>query len=510
MKRIFIIYCLLFLHAGLKAQKIDYSMVDREDFRDMNFEIIGKVGGNIQVYKNFKNRHDISVYDLDMQLKNRIKLEFLPERLINVDFIAYNDFSYMIYQYQKRGTVYCSMVKVNGEGRIMTDPVDLDTAQINGSGESKVYTVINSDDRKKIVLFKIKRQTERVYQISAQLFDNNMKLLRKSNFKLASADRDPIFTDFVVDNDGDFVFGRCSRSGARESISKLDLVFKKADSDTVRILPVLLGEKTLDEIKLKFDNTNKKIIVNSFYYRQKKGNIDGLYSMVFDKLTQSVSSESAFLFSDTLRMDAKGDNGSLKTAFNDHFIRNVIPLQDGSFTVISELYYSSSRNNTWNRFDYLYGNGFYSPYNMMYYSPFSRMYGWGWYDPFNRFGQQNMSVRHVAENILLFYFNAAGQLQWTNTVRKSQFDDNTDAYLSYQLFNTGSEIRFLFNQREKRELLLNSATVDAEGKVKRQPTLKNLNRDYDFMPKFGKQIGLRQVVLPCMYKNYICFAKIEF
>jgi hypothetical protein len=58
--------------------------------------------------------------------------------------------------------------------------------------------------------------------------------------------------------------------------------------------------------------------------------------------------------------------------------------------------------------------------------------------------------------------------------------------------------------------LLNSATIDAEGKIKRQPTLKNLNRDYEFMPKFGKQVGLRQIIMPCMYKNYICFAKLEF
>lgn len=476
----------------------------------MNFEIIGKVGGNISVYKNYKNRHDISVYDMEMQLKNRIRLEFMPERVSNVDFIAYPDHAYMIYQYQKRGTVFCSMVKVNGEGRIMTDPVDLDTAQVFGGNDSKVYSVINSDDKKKIVLFKIKRQTDRLYQITAHLFDNNMNILRKSTFRLLSAERDPIFTDFVVDNDGDFVFGKCSRTGSRESITKFELVYKRSNTDTVKVLPIALGDKTLDEIKLKFDNNNKRIIVNSFFYKQRKGNIDGLYSMVFDKLSQSVIAETETLFSDTIRMDAKGENGTLKTAFNDHFIRNVIPLQDGSYTVISELYYSTSRGNTWNRFDYLYGNSMFFPYNMMYYSPFSRMYGWGWYDPFNRFGQPNMLVRHVAENIIVFYYNAEGKLQWTNAIRKNQFDDNTDAYLSYQLFNTGSEVRFLFNQREKRELLLNSATIDAEGKVKRQPTLKNLNRDYDFMPKYGKQIGLRQVVLPCMYKNYICFAKLEF
>jgi hypothetical protein len=111
---------------------------------------------------------------------------------------------------------------------------------------------------------------------------------------------------------------------------------------------------------------------------------------------------------------------------------------------------------------------------------------------------------------MVFYFGADGKLQWSNTIRKNQYDDNIDSYISFTLFNTGNELRFLFNQKEKRELLLNSATIDGDGKLKRQPTLKNLSRDYDFMPKFGKQVGLRQIILPCMYKNYICFAKLEF
>jgi hypothetical protein len=323
-------------------------------------------------------------------------------------------------------------------------------------------------------------------------------------------DREGSFTDFLVDNDGDFIFGRSARTGGREFINKIDLVFKRALSDSIKIVPVVLKEKTLDEVKLKFDNFNKRIIMTSFFYKQKRGNIDGLYSLVWDKKTETVASETDFVFNDSLRMDAKSETGAMKTAFNDHFIRHVIPVQDGGYAVVSELYYSSSKNSSWNRYDYLYGSGFYSPFDMWYSSPMSRMYNYGFYDPFNRFGQQNNYVRHVSENIMVFFFNADGKLRWSNTVRKNQYDDNSDSFISYQLFNTGNDLRFLFNQKEKRELLLNSATIDAEGKIKRQPTLKNLNRDFEFMPKFGKQVGLRQIIMPCMYKNYICFAKLEF
>ena len=333
----------------IKAQKIDYSVVDKDDYREMNFEIIGKVGGNISVYKNFKNRHDICVYDNEMQMKNRVKLEFLPDRVINVDFIAYPEYAYMIYQYQKRNIVYCSMVKINGDGKLMTDPVDLDTSQTNGTGESKVYTMVNSDDKKKIVLFKIKRINDKNYQLTSFLYNNQMELQKRSRFGLYVPDREGSFTDFLVDNDGDFIFGRATRTGNREYVNKVDLVFKRAMEDTFTKIPIVLKDKSLDEVKLKFDNFNKRIILTSFLYKQKRGNIDGIYSFVWDKKSATAITQSDFIFNDSLRMDAKSESSALKSAFNDQFIRHVIPVQDGGFAVVSEHYYSSSRNNSWNR-----------------------------------------------------------------------------------------------------------------------------------------------------------------
>ena len=502
---------IVFSHLA-QAQKIDYSLVDREDVRDMSFEILGKLNNNIIIYKNYRNRHAISLYDNDMQQKSRVDLSFLPEKIINVDFITYNDFAYMIYQHQKRNSIFCSMVKINGDGKIMTDPIDLDTTQITGNSENKVYSLVNSDDKKKIMLFKIKRDSERDYFFTTMLYDQQLTLLKKSKFEIVSPDRDVVFTDFVLDNEGDFAFGKCTRIGSRDYINKVEVVLKKSLSDEVFVQRIPLNDLTLDELKIKFDNSNKRLLLASFFYKQRRGNIEGIYSLVMDKNKNETIKPKQYFFNDSLRLEAKSENSSVKTAFNDQFIRQVVPTQNGGFAVFTESFYSSSRNNPWNRFDYLYGPGlFMSPfYNPFYFTPMNRFSPYGWYDPFNRFGMQNNQTRYVSENIVTFFFDENGNLKWSNAIRKSQFDDNTDSYLGYQLFNTGSEIRFLFNQKEKREQLLNSASVDAEGKVKRQPTLKNLNRDYDFMPKYGKQISLRQIIMPCMYKNYICFAKIEY
>lgn len=140
----------------------------------------------------------------------------------------------------------------------------------------------------------------------------------------------------------------------------------------------------------------------------------------------------------------------MKTAFNDHFIRHVIPVQDGGYAVVSELYYSSSKNSAWNRYDYLYGGGFYSPFDMWYSSPMSRMYNYGYYDPFNRFGQQNNYVRHVSENIMVFFFNADGKLRWSNTIRKTN-TTTTQIHSSLTSYSILEMNCVFFSTRKKKE-----------------------------------------------------------
>ena len=49
-----------------------------------------------------------------------------------------------------------------------------------------------------------------------------------------------------------------------------------------------------------------------------------------------------------------------------------------------------------------------------------------------------------------------------------------------------------------------------DGKMNHNPTLKNLDKGYEFMPKYAKQVSARQIIVPCLYRNFICFAKIDY
>src|SRR5438270_4507519 len=84
-----LLFIILFLAAFpflSAAQKITYSEPEREDSRRTDFEIIGKVGDNMLIFKNNRNDNAISVYNSEMKLLDRVKLDYVDDRWINVDF----------------------------------------------------------------------------------------------------------------------------------------------------------------------------------------------------------------------------------------------------------------------------------------------------------------------------------------------------------------------------------------------------------------------------------------
>ena len=487
------------------AQKIVYSEPDKEDNRRMDFEIAGKIGGNFLFYKNTRGKNWISVLDNDMKEIAKIDQDYVPanDRMINVDFFPYNDFCYMIYQYQKKNIVYCVASKIGADGNKIGNVTELDTTHLGFAANNKIYTVQSSEDKSKLIVFKINSKNKQSYLLTTLLMNDKLELLKKSRIAIPMEERNEYLNDFYLDNDGDMVFSKFLRTN-NDNISKASFVVKYAQADYLQINELRIEKTWLDEIHIKVDNINKRYFLTSFYFQERKGNIEGLYFYVWDKRSRRPFFESTSAFKEELRKEAKGE-ATIKTAFNDYFIRNVITRKDGGFIIGTESYYTTSRFNNWNRWDYLYGSPFYSSFNNnSYYSPYYNNSFMG-----SRFGG-NQSMRYHADNIVVLSFDNKGTLEWNNVMSKSQFDDESDDLISYQLMNTGGQVHFLFNQQERRNNLLSDYSISPDGQMNRNPTLKNLDRGYQFMPKYGKQVSSRQIIVPCLYRNYICFAKIDY
>lgn len=506
MKKISLLLIWILTVASLPGigQQITYSEPDREDARAMGFEVIGKISGKVLVYKNYRDLNFICVFDNNMKMVQKQKLNYLPERMLSTDFQLYPDFAYLFYQYQRRNVLYAMAVKLDADGNKIGEPIQLDTTNNISSSTSKIYSVLFSDDKQKIMLFKISSRNERMHILSTQLFDKELNLLKKSRVGIEMPQRNDFLSEFIIDNDGDLACIRASGTSQNDNINKVTLVTKKANEDYVRFSDLSIKGIYLDDIRIKADNLNRHYIVTSYFSKLRRGNIDGLYYYLWDKDLQKEMLNTTTAFNDEFRTDAKGD-GNPKTAFNDFFLKNIILRKDGGFIVISESAYSSTRGNTLSRWDYLYGSPYWS--QLDYYSWNSPL---GYY-PWWRSSAFNTNLtRYYADNVTVISFDPQGKMEWSNVIRKSQYDDNTDNFIGFGMLNAGDRLHFLFNVQEKRDNILSDQSIAPNGQINRNPTFKNLDRGYSFMPRHAKQVGSRQLIIPCQYRGYTCFAKLDY
>lgn len=501
------IFLLAALPAAVLCQKVTYSDFEQEDNRDINFEIIGKMKGSLLVYKNIRKwQHKINVFGDDMKIAKTIKLDFVPEKTFNIDFVVYPDYFWTIYQYQRKNTLYCMAAKMDANAQIIGEPVQIDTTQIAFLSDNKIYTTIYSEDKQKIMVFKMPKKNDR-YSLVTMLFNSDMKLQReRTRQELDLDERRDNYSNFMLDNDGALVFTKDVRSTYRESSSALNFYIKPMVSDTFAEHKIEIEKIFIDDVRLKIDNLNKRYILNSFYYKKNRGSIDGMFAYVWDKAADSAVVRSFMPISDEIR-DAAKRTGQLRFALDDYFIRQIFAKKDGGFLITAEDYSTQRTGNAggWNRWDN-FNSPFYSPYygNSFYY--YNNPYN-GFYRPFNSFGNQN--TRYFYSNILLLSYNKNASLQWSRVIQKDQFDDDNDNFLSFSTFNSGGEINFLFNDDKNRNQIIANHSVAGDGTVNRKPTLKSQERGYRFMPKLSKQVGASQLIIPCEYRGYICFARID-
>ena len=153
----------------IQAQHITYTDPESDDTRKTDFEIIGRVTGNILVFKSNRSENAISIYGQDMKLVQRVRLSFLPEKYTNVDFVQYPDFFYLICEYQKKNIVHLTAYRLNGMAQNIGDPVEMDTTQVSGSNNGKIYTNIFSEDKQHLMAIKINTKNPKNFNFTTFL-----------------------------------------------------------------------------------------------------------------------------------------------------------------------------------------------------------------------------------------------------------------------------------------------------------------------------------------------------
>ena len=512
------------LLAGLQlgfAQSYVVSGIEKTDKDGMQYEILGKVGQNYWVYKKNKSVATIAQYNAQMQVVKQNDLSFLPANIRFVEFINEQNKVRAFYQYQIGTTMYAAIATINAEGQLAATPQIIDTAEkIRPGSSARIFNLLESDDHTKHIMFSVNTSNPASIKVNIVALNTEYESEGNAVISISSVSKKSSLSDFALDNQGNlFCLRNTTEQGAAPAVS---LIYMANGGKEVVESPILNNSLLLDDIRLKVDNKNNRVLLNSFYATSRKGNVEGLFSFIWDVNTKQSVVSNATRFTDATRaMVTKKKR--LKDAFDSYYIDQVSPKNDGGFTVIAEAAETFSNRAAFSRWDYYWGGAFYNPFMFNYWSrpfgfyPWSRFgysmfgFGWGWgaawMNPYAGFGYP--SVTYTANQVALMSFDNKGDLQWTKTIDKTQSDMNVDQFIGYGSFENSMGTQFIYYQRQKGQRAFVIHTLNAAVELIKGNNVAIQEKRLDWMPRSLKQVGENEVILPYQYNNKIGFAKIQ-
>ncbi len=106
--------------------------------------------------------------------------------------------------------------KIDANGKIIGEPVTLDTTIINFSMSRKIYNVLYSEDKQKIMIYRISNKADTTY-ITCSLFNEQLKQLDKFSVLVHMQAQNDFLTEMVLDNSGTLAFVKVDNSDINKS-----------------------------------------------------------------------------------------------------------------------------------------------------------------------------------------------------------------------------------------------------------------------------------------------------
>ena len=465
------------------AQRVLYSDYQSFDLRSGDFSVVGKVGSKLYTFRAGSDGAFLDAYSDSMTHLATVVLDFFPKRIYASKFVVSGDRITVLYQGVDGRTVTQHAALLDGDGRLLKGPVKLDEARTGIFGANKDYFASAvSEDKKRTLVYSLNPEG-RTLEFKGVVLDENLTVLRRPRASYKAED-DVAAGEAVITNTGSIYVPAFTQTGGKDFADRLWALKLNDSANRFQPVAIPLNERFTGVPVVKVDNVNGRIYVAGFYSDKKAGNYDGVLFSSVSTADNSILLQKTMPFDDRLRT-ATGDR-SIRRAFNDYQVRQLVVKNDGGFVLVSEDYYLSMRSG------YTPGWGYYS----FYYTPF-------------------MTTPQVREyhygDVLALSYNADGTLEWPAFVRKEQYSqEDGGLFSSYALLNTGGSLGFLFNDFNRSRSTIQLATIDAAGKSDIRSFALGGQQEPDWLPRSAKQVGSRELVVPCLRRKQLCFAKVIF
>ncbi len=472
------------LSANAVGQEVIYSGYEKFDLQGGDFSVVGKVGDRIFTYRAGSDGFFLDAYNDSMRKVATVILDFFPKKIYETKFVTYPNKIVVIYQAVENSKVIEYAALLDEKGRLVKRPVQIAETKTGFFGPNKDYfSSAVSDDKKTIAIYSAVDKSQNL-EFSCTWMDDELNVLKRSRASFRA--ENTISTgEAMMGNDGTLYLSASTPVGSHDYRDQVWVLAVKEGESKVIATEFPLQKMYATAAYMKMDNAKNRIYVGGFYSEKRAGNYDGVLFGYYDIATQTIQNNKMIAFDDRLK-NASGEKNT-KRAFNEYQVRQLIIKNDGGFVLLSENYFMTTRNSA-------YGGGM-GYYNMYAFGPFSAP-----------------SVREYHYNdILALSYNPEGSRDWETFIRKDQYSqEDGGLFSSYALINTGGTLGFLYNDYNTNHSRIQLASIDGEGKLSMHSMAAGGNEDPDWLPRSAKQVASKELIVPCLRKRQICFAKIVF
>lgn len=499
----------------VNAQELFYSPAESGIENLLKYEAIGRVGKNILIYRQQRDQHVVSVFDNNMSLVRKVELSNLPKDALGVDFINTGTNLVLIYQYMLKNKLFVAATNLNEELKMISEAKVLDSIFIEDIVEFPLFQLITNPSKNLMMLTYLRQSGEGLTRMSTAMYEQNLQFVEKSDLLISTPSGSDKLNQFQLDNEGNLVFLRNVFGDELNDLVRSDILVKPRGIDEVKNATIQFNKIGIKDLRIAIDNKNGRVVAASIFTGGKKGYAQGIFSLVVDLKTGNVARWHQEFFSDTLRKEVKVKHTPDNRIFDDYFLDAIIPYSNGGFALLLEYRTTEGGrgaivdNRSLYKSDPLPPRIVYNGNNAEG-SLFSVIRTP--YQPFQMPVESSPRsyIRNTGGNILMFSFSGESVLQDIQVLRKSQEEYKTSHLISYALMNSGSGIRFFYNEKEKPEMSLRSASFIPGERVKRNPAIKGAIPNMRFLPRYATQISANECIMPCTKANYGSFARIVF
>jgi hypothetical protein len=472
----------LLFFKGLNAQEVIYSEYQPFDLHGGDYSVVGKVGGRLYTYRSTGGEYFLDAYNDSMNRTATVILDFFPKKIYETRFVISGNNIIALYQSVEGNKVVQYAALLDEKGRLQKGPVQLSDAKTGVFGPTRSYfSSAVSDDKQTIVVYSAEEKGEQI-TFDGKWIDNQLNITHRNHALYKGDGNDLSHSDAIVTNDGTLFMPVYTPVGGKEFSDQFWMLSLPATGGKFSAAELPMSNTFIANVYVKLDNYNNRIYTGGFYSDKKNGNYIGVLYAYYDIASGSFMNKKTLPF-DARLINATGER-SKKHAFNDFKVRQLIVKNDGGFVLIAEEYFVNLRSS---------------------YTP-----GWGYYSWYAPTMATNVREYHY-NDVLALSYDGNGNKEWDAFVRKDQYSqEDGGMFSSYALLNSGGTLAFLYNDFNTSRSRIQLATIDGTGNVNMRSFNPDRYNDADWLPSAGKQVSAREMVVPCLKRKQICFAKIVF